>query len=367
MAGEGGTPATPMADDKGPVTHHDHYQTLGIAPSATAEEIRLAYRRLAMRWHPDRNPGNANAAEERFKRVQIAFAVLKDPAARAAYDNERTAPRASAAGGARPSPSRARETWAQAAAAAAQRAAAQRATTATGKAGVDYVCETSIPLETAVLGGTATTRVRMEADCLRCDAKGVRMVPCGGCGGTGHVKRGLFNAQATCERCAGRGQEPTPCDQCAGTGKIRIDKSLRVQIKPGVVDGTVLRARGMGGPGLDGGPNGNLLCRVHVRKDRVFGVEGLDLTRELRIDFVLAILGGTVPVLRFREHIPVEVPSMTRSGAVLRVAGMGLHDRARERTGDLLLTVVVDLPTRMRPLSDEQLALLREMGGGGLV
>lgn len=348
------------------MTHHDHYQTLGIAPTASAEEIRLAYRRLAMRWHPDRNPGNQDGAEERFKRIQQAFAVLKEPAARAAYDSERHGARQAHAGrGGQSAPRAARDTWAQAAAAAAQRAAAQQAGTGQqGKPGPDYVCETSIPLETAVLGGMATTRVKMAVDCLHCEGHGARMVPCGGCAGSGQVKRGLFNGMAACERCSGRAVEPAPCEYCAGTGKIRVDKVLRVDIKPGVVDGTVLRARGMGGPGLDGGPNGNLLCRVHVRKDRTFGVDGLDLTRELKIDFVLACLGGTVPVFRFRQAVMAEIPPMTRSGTVIRIAGMGLHDRARDRTGDLLLQIVIDLPNRMRVLTDAQQALLRELGGG---
>lgn len=350
---------------KAPVTHHDHYQTLGVAPTATAEEIRQAYRRLAMRWHPDRNPDDPQAAEERFKGLQHAFAVLKDAGRRMAYDAERAAPRGAAGHGAgngtgngngrgAHGPRPAREAWPH----GGPRRHAQ------GKAGVDYLCETSIALETAVLGGMASTRVRMTVDCLHCDARGIRMMACKPCAGTGQVRRGLFHAYGACERCAGRGVEPAPCDACGGTGKVRVDKALRVQIKPGVIDGTVLRARGMGGAGIDGGPNGNLMCKVRVRKDRVFGVDGLDLTRELKIDFVLACLGGRVPVVRFRKTVMAEIPAMTRSGTVIRVRGMGLHDRAKQKTGDLLLTVAIDLPSRLRTLTESQQTLLRELGRG---
>ncbi|MGY8526688.1 DnaJ domain-containing protein [Paracidovorax citrulli] len=350
--------------------------------TASQEDIRLAYRRLAMRWHPDRNPDNAGAAEERFKRIQHAFAALKDPARRSAYDAERSAPRGGqgAAGEAGRTGPRA---WQHAgpkprAGSAGARAyanayagnnAGNNAGTgsAKGKPGADYVCETSIPLETAVLGGTATTRVRAAVDCLRCEGSGMRPRACNHCGGSGQIRRGLFNGQSMCNHCGGRGNEPHPCDHCAGTGKIRVNKVLQVQIRPGVIDGTVLRAKGMGGPGLHGGANGNLLCRVHVRKDRVFGVDGLDLTRELRIDFVLACLGGKVGVPRFRQTVTAEIPAMTRAGTVIRLAGQGLYDRAHQRTGDLVLTVAIDLPTRMRPLSDRQQALLREMGPGGML
>jgi len=106
------------------------------------------------------------------------------------------------------------------------------------------------------------------------------------------------------------------------------------------------------------------MCKVRVRKDRVFGVDGLDLTRELKIDFVLACLGGRVPVVRFRKTVMAEIPAMTRSGTVIRVRGMGLHDRAKQKTGDLLLTVVIDLPSRLRALTESQQTLLRELGRG---
>nr|WP_255581706.1 DnaJ C-terminal domain-containing protein [Cupriavidus sp. AU9028] len=291
---------------------------------------------------------------------------MKDPARRSAYDAERSAPR-NGHGGAGEAGRAGPRAWQHAGAKPRPAGARAGAGPAGGKPGADYVCETSIPLETAVLGGTATTRVRAAVDCLRCEGSGMRNRPCSHCGGSGQIRRGLFNGQAMCNHCSGRGTEPQPCEHCGGTGKIRINKVLQVQIRPGVIDGTVLRAKGMGGPGLHGGPNGNLLCRVHVRKDRVFGVEDLDLTRELRIDFVLACLGGRVGVPCFRKTVSADIPPMTRAGTVIRVPGQGLYDRARQRTGDLVLTVAIDLPNRMRPLTDRQQVLLREIGPGGML
>jgi molecular chaperone DnaJ len=329
------------------VTNHDYYQTLGITPAATREEILHAFRRLAMRWHPDRNLERPSEAEEKFKRLQQAYAVLKDEKTRASYDAARSE--------ANTAPSAEYDR---------NKDARRNRDGSPPKPGADYFCETSIPLETAVLGGLASTRIRMAIGCGPCDARGMLFVACIACAGTGLVARGLFNLQAACARCGGNGHTSTRCHSCSGTGKNRIDKALRINIKPGVLDGMVLRARGMGSAGVNGGPNGNLLCKVRIRKDRVFGVSGLDLTRELKIDFVLACLGGTIPVMRFREAITVNIPAMTRSGTVVRVAGLGLHDRACRRTGDMLLTIAIDLPPRMRMPNEAQRALLREFSQG---
>jgi len=346
-----------------PVADHDYYRALGVASSATRDEISHAFRRLAMRWHPDRHPGRAAQVEEVFKLVQQAYAVLKDADRRSAYDaaraealaeNATTAHAGKDAAGAAAHPSTA---------SASQAGAARPAHAAPGtpQQGADLRCEAAIALETAVSGGKVTVRVRETVPCLRCDGAGRVTHPCAGCSGKGAVTRGYFRQARPCRACHGDGEASAHCHDCAGLGTLRVDKVFHVAVTPGVRDGTVLRARGQGGPGLDGGAPGDLLCTLRIKRDRVFGVDGLHLTRELRIDFVTACLGGTVPVMRFHKSLTVVVPAMTRAGTVLRVARMGLHDRAARHSGDLLLKVVIDLPGGMRQPDPAQRDLLRSL------
>jgi len=325
-----------------PVADHDYYRALGVASSATRDEIAYAFRRLAMRWHPDRHPGRAAQVEEVFKLVQQAYAVLKDGEKRSAYD----AARAEALAGK-----------------AAEKAAAHAARGAPLQ-GADLNCEAAIALETAVSGGKITVRVRETVTCLRCHGAGRVARPCAGCSGKGTVMRGYFRQARPCRACHGAGEGAGHCHDCAGLGTWRVDKVFHVTVTPGVRDGTVLRAHGQGGPGLDGGAPGDLLCTLRIKRDRVFGVDGLHLTRELRIDFVTACLGGTVPVMRFHKPLTVVVPAMTRAGTVIRVARLGLHDRAARRSGDLLLKVVIDLPGGMRQPDPAQRDLLRSLARG---
>ncbi|WP_223999573.1 DnaJ C-terminal domain-containing protein [Cupriavidus pinatubonensis] len=317
----------------------DYYRVLGVRRAASQADIRNAYRRLAMRWHPDRNPDTAERAEAVFKSLQQAYAVLKDPGARAAYDAQMAQPRRNDGPPAPPDTAH-----------------------NPGTPGADYVCETTIPLETAVLGGIALTRVSESPACVHCSGKGQQTSNCATCEGRGSLARRF--RQVPCTDCKGAGQRTRRCDACRGLGTTRVAKLLRVTVPAHTRDGTVLRARGLGGESVDGGPRGNLLCKVSIRADRVFRMDGLDLQRELKIDFVVAILGGQVPLMRFRNSLVVEVPPMTRSGALIRIAGQGLQDPKRRRSGDLVLKVMIDLPAKMRMPDERQRAVLREIARG---
>ena len=324
----------------------DYYHVLGLSSSASQADIRHAYRRLAMRWHPDRNLEAANQAEEVFKSVQQAYSVLKNPVTRAAYDAERaqqTQAKDSHASTGRPAPN---------------------PTPRTGTRGADYVCEATVPLETAVLGGIAVTRVNMKPPCGRCDGNGQLRTVCDSCKGQGTLARGFIGKQNRCDPCHGIGWQSHRCDACFGAGHTRMGKVLRVKIPSNTLDGTVLRGKGLGAKSIDGGPPGDLLCKISIRDDRVFSITGLDLARELKIDFVLAILGGKTTITCFRKPVVVEIPPMTYSGAVIRIPKQGLHNPSQRRTGNLVLKVAIDLPPKMRIPDERQRTVLRELARG---
>ena len=324
----------------------DYYHVLGLSSSASQADIRHAYRRLAMRWHPDRNLQAANQAEEVFKSVQQAYGILKDPVTRAAYDADR-----------------ARQTQAKQSRARAGRPAPDPPPR-TGTRGADYVCETTVPLETAVLGGVALTRVNMKPPCGRCEGSGQLRAVCDSCQGQGTLSRGFIGKQNCCDPCHGIGWHSHRCDACRGDGHTRVTKILRVKIPPHTLDGITLRGTGLGGKSIDGGPPGDLLCKVAIRADRVFSISGLNLARDLKIDFVLASLGGKTTITCFRKPVVVEIPPMTYSGAVIRIPKQGLHNPSQGRTGNLVLKVAIDLPPRMRMPDERQREVLRELARG---
>lgn len=324
----------------------DYYHVLGLKSSASQADIRHAYRRLAMRWHPDRNLEATSQAEEVFKSIQQAYGVLKDPVTRAAYDADR-----------------ARQTHANRGHTSTDRPAPNPAPR-TGTRGADYVCEATVPLETAVLGGVALTTVNMKPLCGRCQGNGQLRTVCDTCKGQGVSARGLIGKLYRCDPCHGIGWQSNRCDACFGAGHTRMGKVLRVKIPPNTLAGIVLRGTGLGGKSIDGGPSGDLLCKVTIRTDRIFGVNGLDLTRELKIDFVLASLGGKTTITCFRKPVVVEIPPMSYSGAVIRISKRGLYDSSRRRAGDLLLKIVIDLPSRMRAPNERQRAVLHELARG---
>ena len=345
----------------------DYYEILGVAKNATDDELKKAYRKLAMKHHPDRNPGSKQA-EEKFKEVKEAYEMLSDPAKREAYDRFGHAgvdPNAGFAGGA----------GGQGFGGFAdvfgdifgdifggQRGAAGRSNVYRG-ADLRYAME--ISLEQAAGGYTSEIRVPAWETCESCNGSGARPGTkpkvCHTCGGQGavRVQQGFFSIQQTCPTCRGSGKViPEPCTACEGVGRVKKDKTLEVKIPAGIDHGMRIRSAGNGEPGVNGGPPGDLYVEIHVKEHPVFQRDGDDLHCEVPIGITTATLGGTVRVPTLSGRAEIKLPEGTQSGKQFRLRGKGIKGIRSSYPGDLYAHVVVETPVR---LTDKQKQLLREL------
>lgn len=342
------------------MSRRDLYEVLGVAADAGEAEIKKAYRRLAMKHHPDRNPGDVRA-EEQFKEVQAAYEVLSDPARRAAYDRYGHAgvdPSASGApggfgegfadifgdvfsdifGGGRSGPPRGSD--------------------------LRYVVELS--LEEAARGTEARVTIPVRGVCRECGGSGARAgsrpVTCQTCAGRGQVRvsQGIFSLQQTCPTCRGAGQVVRdPCPGCRGSGRQEEQKTLEVRIPAGVDSGDRIRLPGEGEAGPRGGPSGDLYVEVRVREHHLFERRGADLYAEIPISIVTAALGGELEVPSLDGRLKIQVAPGTQSGRQYRVRGKGLPVLRGQGEGDLICRVLVETPVN---LDVRQQDLLRELG-----
>jgi molecular chaperone DnaJ len=341
----------------------DYYKILGVDKKATDKEITRAYRKLAKELHPDRNPGS----EERFKEINAAYDVLSDPAKRKEYDEVRrlssVGSRFGPNGGVRMPGgnfsfrlddlsdvfgdllNRSGRT--------ASRQAARR--------GQDQETELHLSFLDAVRGVTTTVNVVGDVTCHTCGGSGARPGTspklCPRCGGTGMVQdnQGLFSLSSPCPVCGGRGQViEQPCPTCHGTGVERRTRAIKTRIPAGVEDGALIRLKGKGGAGTNGGPPGDLLVHVRVAPHPIFGRKGANLTLNLPVTYAEAVLGAQVSVPTLDKPVTVKIPPGTENGKVLRVKGHGVPG-ANGKVGDLLVTVNVTVP---KSLSKEERAAL---------
>ena len=343
------------------MARRDYYQVLDVARTATDVEIKKAYRRLAMKFHPDRNPTD-HEAEGRFKEVKEAYEVLCDPQKRAAYDQFGHAgvdasrgvgqgfdPRDAFGdifgevfgdifGGGR-----------------RNRSGVYR--------GADLRYELALDLEQAVFGAAANVEFTTLAECGECkgsgSAEGAKPATCETCRGAGQVRmqQGFFAVQQTCPRCQGRGQVITdPCSGCRGQGRLRRQKTLAVKVPAGVDDGDRIRLTGEGEAGRNGGPAGDLYVEIRVREHKIFERDGSHLSCEVPMSFATASLGGTIEVPTLDGNATIKVPPETQSGRVFRLREKGIKPVRGGPTGDLFCRVVVETPVN---LSREQKELLR--------
>ncbi len=346
-------------------TKQDYYEILGVSPGASAAEIKKAFRRLAMQYHPDRN--QEAGAEERFKAINEAYEVLSDPQKRALYDRYGHAgpenPFARGFEGAAPFTGFGDIFDAFFGGATARRRGPQR--------GGDIRVGVDLDFEEALFGGEREIEFTSIETCSACN--GLRAEPgteperCPACGGAGEVRRvqqsifGQFVNVATCDRCGGEGRWiPKPCKACRGAGRERRRRRVALTIPPGVDEGTQMRLTGEGEVGVRGGGRGNLYVSFHVREHEVFARDGDDLILELPLNMASAALGTDVEIpLPGGETTGVKIPPGTQPGEILVLRGKGAPRLRGGGRGDLLVRVRVVTPKK---LTQRQRELLQELG-----
>ncbi len=347
----------------------DYYEVLGVARGASEAEIKRAFRQLAMKYHPDRNPGDPKA-EAIFKEINEAYEVLRDPQKRAAYDQfghrafDGGAPGGGAAGFDFASFADVFDDL------FGEVLGGGRRRRTTGVPGADLRYNLTITLEEAFTGKKAQLRVPSAVPCEACRGTGsegaAEPQPCPTCRGYGRVRaqQGFFTIERTCPTCQGSGRTiANPCRACGGSGRVQRERTLAVSIPAGIEDGTRIRLAGEGEAGLRGGPPGDLYIFVSVEPHRMFRRDGTTLFCRVPIPMVTAALGGRVEVPGIDgERIEVAVPAGTQSGHQVRLRGKGmteLHGRSR---GDLIVELVVETPVN---LTKRQIELLREFEKAG--
>ena len=337
----------------------DYYEIIELERTASEAEIKKAYRRLAMKFHPDRNPGDA-AAEESFKEAKEAYEILSDPQKRSAYDQFGHAGLEGGRGGGNPG-----DVFGDIFGEVfgdifgGGRRGGQQVFR-----GADLRYELELTLEQAVFGHNAEIEIATLAECETCTgsgaAKGTTPTRCATCGGVGQVRsqQGFFSVQQTCPRCKGRGKIiEQPCDSCYGQGRVRRARTLQVKIPAGVDTGDRIRLTAEGEAGRNGGPPGDLYVEVAVTKHPIFEREGADLSCEVPIGFTAAVLGGEIEVPTLGGHARLKIPGETQSGKVFRLRDKGVRPVRGGPTGDLYCRVVVETPVN---LTGEQKEILRK-------
>ena len=336
----------------------DYYEVLGVNRDASEEDIKKAYRKHAMKWHPDRNPDNPKA-EEHFKECKAAYEILADASKRAAYDQFGHAgvnPQAGGGPGAGFG-----DIFSDI---FSDIFGGGRAGRSTVFRGADLRYNLELTLEQAAHGFDTKIRIPAVAACETCKGSGARPgtqpTTCPSCRGAGQVRvsQGPFSIAQTCPRCHGSGSViPNPCGPCAGTGRVKLQKTLAVKIPAGVDEGDRVRLSGEGEPGVNGGPPGDLYVQVHVKPHAVFQRDHDDLHCEMPVSITAAALGGEVSIPTLDGSAKIRVPAETQSGKTFRLKGKGIKGVRSQFPGDLFCHVVVETPVS---LTERQRQLLRE-------
>ncbi len=344
----------------------DYYEILGVARNASEAELKKAYRRLAMKYHPDRNPGDTDS-EHRFKEAKEAYEILADPQKRAAYDQFGHAgvdPSMGGGGGFHAGASNFADIFSDVFGdifGGGGPGAGPRA-----YRGADLRYNLELTLEEAIRGTEVTIRVPTQVSCEVCNGSGVRdgssPQTCPTCHGHGDVRvqQGFFSIQQTCPRCQGTGSIITdPCGTCHGRGKVEERKDLSVKVPPGVDTGDRIRLTGEGEPGERGGPPGDLYVQIMVKAHALFERDGENLRCDVPVNMVVAALGGEIEVPTLDGRVTLRVPPGTQSGKVFRIRGKGVTPVRGTTPGDLLCKVTVETPVN---LTGEQKDLLEKLG-----
>lgn len=338
------------------MTKRDYYEVLGVGKDAAEADIKKAYRRLAMKLHPDRNSGDTKTEAE-FKDVKEAYEVLSDPQKRATYDQFGHAGLEAQAGGGRGShgfnPGDAfgdifGDVFGDIFGGGGRRGRS------TVFRGADLRYELALTLEQAVFGDTVNLELPTLVVCNTCEGSGAkpgtRPVTCRTCEGNGQVRmtRGHFSIQQPCPTCRGSGQQiEEPCSSCQGRGRIQKNKTLAVKVPAGVDNGDRIRLSGEGEAGQNGGPSGDLYVEIHIQPHDIFQRDGADLSCVIPISYATAVLGGTVEVPTLMGEVALKVPPETQSGRAFRLRGKGVRPVRGSGPGDLYCRVEVETPVKL--------------------
>ena len=332
------------------MSKRDYYEVLEVERSASEGELKKAYRRLAMKYHPDRNPDSAEA-EEKFKEIKEAFEVLSDEQKRQAYDQFGHAGVDNGAGSAGFSQGGGfgdifDSVFGDIFGGGRSSSRAYR--------GTDLRYDLEMSLEDAVSGSEVKIKVPTLIDCKKCDgsgsASGNSPDTCGACRGAGQVRveQGFFSVQQTCPKCRGAGKVISdPCNPCGGAGKTRGNKTISVKVPAGVDNGDRIRLSGEGEAGQNGGPPGDLYVNVNVQPHPIFARDENNLHCEVPIDFVTAALGGELGVSTLQGRVMLKIPGETQTGKMFRLRGKGVKSVRGSGVGDLICSVAVETPVNL--------------------
>jgi molecular chaperone DnaJ len=342
----------------------DLYDILGVNRDASDEDIKKSYRKLAMKFHPDRNPDSKDA-EDKFKEAKGAYEVLSDPEKRRAYD---------AYGHAGINPQMGGGAGGEGFGGFSEAFGDIFGEIFGGRGGrggqqvyrgADLRYNMDITLEQAARGTETKIRIPSLDECETCHGSGAKPgtqpKTCQTCNGQGQVRmqQGFFSIQQTCPTCHGSGKViPDPCTACSGSGRVKNHKTLSVKIPAGVDDGDRIRLSGEGEAGVNGGPPGDLYVVVQLKPHTVFQRDGADLHCEMPISFSIAALGGEIHIPTLDGEAKIKIPAETQSGQVFRLRGKGIKPVRQTSAGDLMCHVVVETPVR---LTDRQKEILREL------
>jgi len=343
------------------MSKQDFYQTLGIAKNSTDAEIKKAYRRQAMKHHPDRNPGN-KASEEKFKEAKEAYEVLSDPQKRSTYDQfGHAGMNQSGMGGGFNTGDSFNDIFGDMfgdifGSRRGQRSNIQR--------GSDLRYNLTLDLEQAVFGDTIKIKIPSLTTCSPCKGSGAKTgtsrATCQKCDGRGNVRvqQGFFTLQQTCPACRGTGQTiPYPCADCNGSGRVQKNRTISIKIPSGVDNNDRIRLSNEGEAGINGGPAGDLYVDIAVREHSIFTREGSNLFCNVPTSYSTAVLGGVVKVPTIDGVVNLTIPSETQSGKIFRLKGKGITSYRDTRIGDLYCTLQIETPVN---LDSEQKNLLKQ-------